>query len=108
MRAVVVNLDWMGNIVFQRLIIVSWLKDCKFYHVLILWLVSFPSIALNIFIVYNFTCNYGACFIKMVPFLLHRSSLGKQIVIFSQMSLDTNSVPFFSFMKLGNISVKWL
>ena len=37
------------------------------------------SLVLHIFTVYNFTCNYGICFIRMVPFFSmgahHRSKL---------------------------------
>ena len=68
MPTVVLNLDKMGGMIFWRLIIVSRQKDCKFNYMLILCLGSFLSNALHILTVYNFTCNYGACFKNWVPF----------------------------------------
>ena len=59
--------------IFWWLIFLSRQKDCKFNYMLILCLGSFLSIALHIFNVYNFTCNYGVCVIRMVPFFSIRA-----------------------------------
>ena len=82
--------------IFWRLIILSGQNDCKFNYMLTVCLGSFHCIALHVFTVYNFKCNYGACFLSMVPFFLHRSSPEKQIVI-RKISLETYSILFFSF-----------
>ena len=68
MPTVVLNLDKMGGMIFWRLVIVSRQKDCKFNYILILCSGSFLSVALHILTVYNFTCNYGACFQKWCLF----------------------------------------
>ena len=96
----------MGSMIFWRLIIFSWQKDGKFSYMLILCLGSFLSIAH--FNVYNFTCNLWCMLHKNGAFFLHGSLPEKEIVIFSRMSLGTYSVPFFSFLKLGNyfLSIK--
>ena len=77
MPTVVLNLDKMGGMIFWRLIIVSRQKYCKFNNMLILCLGSFLSTALHILPVYNFTCNYGACFKK--GYLFSSSELTREV-----------------------------
>ena len=58
----------MGSMIFWRLEIVSRQKERKFNYMLIFCTGSFPSAALHILTVYNFTFNCGVCFVRMVPF----------------------------------------
>ena len=66
----------MGSMIFWRLIIVSRQRDCQLNYIFSinnLPSVIFVSTALHILTVYNFTCNYGACFVKTVLFFLNWS-----------------------------------
>ena len=105
MPTVVLNLDKMGGMIFWRLIIVSRQKDCKFNYMLILCLGSFLSIALHILTVYNFTCNYGACFKNGC--LFSPSELTREVNCHF-LANELGYLTFFSFLELGNyfLSVK--
>ena len=97
----------MGGIIFWRLIIVSRQKDCQFNYMLILCLGSFLCIALHFLNVYNFKCNYGACFKKWClfsPSELIRGANGHFL------TNEPGHRTFFSFLELGNyfLSVKQL
>ena len=107
MPTVVLNLDKMGGMIFWRLIIVSRQKDCKFNYMLILCLGSFLSNALHILTLYNFTCNYGACFKNGCPFSPLELTREVNCHFLANALLY---LTFFSFLELGNyfLSVKQL
>ena len=75
---------------------------------LILCLGSFLTIALHFLTVFNFTCNYGACFIKMVPFFSIRAHQRSKLSFSCKLAQRPTVYHYFSFLELGNyfLSVK--